>query len=163
MAKCVAIIKKCQGSEARLDYGFNWTDQLARKWAANTPFGVDVAVRPAGSATGFQYTSSGGQSAAEEPVWPTTDGDTVTDGSIVWTAEAIDDDSLEDQIDSSTWSASDPAGLTVEAVAPTILPGLQQTSVILSAGDVGETYTVENEVTTTNGFEYIGRVLLTID
>lgn len=162
MAKCVAQIKACQGTEARLDYGFNWTDVLARKWTANHPYDVGITIRPAGDPTGFQYESSGGQSAATEPSWPTEEGGTVVDGSITWTAAIIDDTSLEDQIDSDAWSTSDPSGLTVEPASPVVSAGLQQTSVVLSEGTSGRTYTVENEMTTTGGFEYIGRVVLTI-
>lgn len=162
MAKCLLIVKKCQHVEARLDYAFDWTRELTRLWEADHPYAYGIAVRPAGLATGFQYLSSGGQSAAIEPSWPTTVGGTVVDGSITWTAELIDDASLADEIDTDTWTVDDTT-LTVEPVAPVITDGLQMTSAFLSDGLSGITYTVENEMVTTGGREYLARILLTIE
>ena len=162
MAACLKIVKKCQHVEARLDYGFDWTRELSRLWAADHPYPYGVTVRPAGLTTGFQYFSSGGQSGAIEPAWPTTVGGTVIDGSIEWIAEVLDDSSLVDQIDSDAWTY-DPTGLTVEPVAPVVLEGQQMTSAFISDGVSGEEYVVENEVLTTAGREYVARIILTIE
>jgi hypothetical protein len=163
MAKCLQIAKKCQNVEAKLDYGFDWTRTLSRLWTRDHPYGVGVTVRPFGPATGYQYASSGGQSGEIEPNWPRVAGASVVDGSITWTAEAIATTSYEDMIVSDVWTGGDSSGLTVEPVAPTIAAGLQQTAVVLSGGVVGTVYTVENEVLTTQGLEYVARLLLTIE
>ncbi|HEX4439517.1 MAG TPA: putative Ig domain-containing protein [Thermoanaerobaculia bacterium] len=65
-------------------------------WTASTAFAAGVVVRPASGFNspngfrGFNFQSSGGTSGASEPVWPTTIGATVTDGTITWTAIGFD-------------------------------------------------------------------------
>ena len=160
MAKCFPIRKFCQHVEAKLDYGWNWTNEFSRKWERNKPYGPGVTVRPfANPVTGFQYVSSGGQSGEFEPAWR----DGVVDGSITWTAEPIATTSLEDMIVSDVWRVSDSPGLTVEPVTPTITAGEQLTAAFLSGGVVGTTYEVENEVLTTEGLEYVAILFLTIE
>jgi hypothetical protein len=160
MAKCVAVQKKCQVLEAKLDYGFDWTQIMARKWASDRPYTAGVTVRPASDPTGFQYVSSGGQSGAIEPKWPRALGASVVDGSLTWTAELYDATSLKDEIASDLWTAA--SDLSVAAAAPVITPGLQQTSAVLSGGVAGQTYVVDNEVFTTGGLEYVARIELSI-
>lgn len=162
MAKCLEIRKACQRSTARLPYGFSWTREFSRKWEADSPFAASVKIRPLGDPTGFQYSSSGGQSGSEEPAWPTAIGETLTDGSITWTAEAVDGDSLADGIASDTWGPSDPVGLTVDAQAPLVDPGAQLTAAYLSGGTPGEVYEIENTVTSDNGQELVARIVLSV-
>lgn len=163
MAKCLEILKRCQSVEARLDYGFDWTRELSRRWQRDQPYEAGVVVRPEVVVTGFEYLSSGGQSGEEEPNWPRVLGATVVDGSITWTTQAISYDSLADQIQSDTWFDSVPAGLDVVPGSPTTFPGLQMTRVILSGGEVGQVYVIENEMLTSQEYEYIARIILTIE
>jgi hypothetical protein len=164
MAKCFEIAKKCQHNEAKLDWPFNWTRQFSRLWLRDFSYDMGVVVRPAGDPTGFEYLcTSGGRTGSEEPAWPRVIGGSVVDGSLTWQAQAISFDSLVERIASDTWTASDPVGLTTAAVAPVDTAGLQQTAVICSDGEVGETYIVENEVVTTLGLEYMARLELTIE
>jgi hypothetical protein len=164
MAKCLQVAKRCQHYEAKLDYGFDWTREFSRKWAKDKPFDLGVTVRPdQNPVTGYQYQSSGGQSGELEPNWPRTIGGTVVDGSITWTAEAYATSSLQEQIVSDTWTVSDSPGLTVAPIAPIITAGEQLTRAVLSGGMVGTVYTVENEVLTSVGLEYVARLLLTIE
>lgn len=163
MPICLHIVKRCQHSEARLDYGFDWTRTFSRIWAPDRPFGVGIVVRPLGDATGFEYISSGGQSAAEEPGWSRVDGGTTVDGSIIWTAQPVTVDSLMDRISTDLWSDSNPAGLTIEPQPPVDEAGDQVTSAIISGGVPGVVYTIENEVTTFLGYEYVARLILTIE
>ena len=163
MAKCLQTAKKCQPLEARLDYGWDWTRTFTRLWQRDKPFGTGVTVRPAGPVTGFQYRSSGGQSGEVEPNWPKVIGAEVIDGSITWTTEAITVDSLMDRIDTDTWVASDSPGLTLVPVPPIDTAGEQITAAVISGGVMGTTYTVENEVLTTEGYEYVARLFLTIE
>ena len=121
---------------------------LARVWTPGTAFDSGVAVRPS-LPTGLQYSSSGGHSGANEPRWPTALGGTVTDGSITWTAEAIDNDSLRATITDSDWTAE--MGITVDNDATTNTNGLQIVSAQVSGGTSGETYLVSNVVTLSDG------------
>lgn len=159
MARCVETLKACQQAEERKPYGFNWTALLARRWSADTPFATGVKVRPT-EATGFQYSSSGGQSGPEEPSWPTVIGGTVTEGSITWTCEALAADSLADQIDDDSWLV--PPGIVIDPDAPTVSAGLQRTSAAASGGTPGNTYVIDNEVLTVAGLEYVARLELKI-
>lgn len=159
MAKCVQTLKACQGVAEKKLYGFNFTTLLSRLWAADEPFAAGVKIRPT-VATGFQYSSSGGQSGAEEPAWPTELAATVVDGSITWTCEAIDANSLADGIDDVTWTA-DP-GITVDPQVPVVTPGLQRVDASVSGGTVGETYLIDAEVLTDGAMEYVARLELSI-
>lgn len=56
-------------------------------WSASTEYSLDSAVRPSVDRNGFTYQcTTAGTSGASEPVWPTTAGQTVTDGTACWTA-----------------------------------------------------------------------------
>jgi len=56
-------------------------------WVASTPYSLGAEVLPtAGLENGFRYVCTvAGTSAATEPVWPTTEGATKTDGTVTWT------------------------------------------------------------------------------
>jgi hypothetical protein len=163
MATCYPLIKGCKRSEERKDWAFNWTHELARKWQPDIPYAAGVTVRPSqqGEQTGLQYSSSGGQSAAEEPDWPTTVGASVTDGRITWTAEALSLTSLEDQVSASDWEAD--SALTVDGDSQTVTPGLQLTFAYVEGGVSGQTYEVVNTMTTLLGRIFQGVVKLRID
>ena len=162
MAKCLQEKKYCQHIEAKLDYGFDWTRTFTRKWQPDHPFDSGITIRPLAVTTGYQYRSTnGGQSGPEEPAWPTVDNAQVQDGSILWEAEPYSSSALLDEVDTDTWTAND-TDLIVEPQLPTSDPGLQQTMVILSGGVAGTTYTVENEVFTSGGLEYVARIYLTV-
>jgi len=163
MARCLMVAKLCQHIEARQPYGFEWRRELSRRWVMDTSYGAGVVVVPEGDPTGFEYISSGGRTAALEPVWPTVLGAEVIDGSLIWTAQNYTSDSLLDQIDTDSWTTSSPTGLTVEPIAPALSDESQLTSVVLSGGVLGRTYIVENEIVTSLGYEYVARILLTIE
>jgi hypothetical protein len=61
-----------------------WEDE----WTATTGFSVDKYVKPTVVNTNgwFYICTTAGTSGAAEPTWPTTLGNTVTDGTVVWTA-----------------------------------------------------------------------------
>ena len=163
MARCLQIAKLCQHVEARFPYGFEWRRELSRRWVKDHSFGTGIVVVPEGDATGWEYISSGGRSAELEPVWPTVEGAEVIDGSIIWTTQPYSLASLVDGIASDTWTTSNPTGLTVEPQAAVVELESQLTSAIMSGGVIGRTYTVENEIVTDLGYEYVARLLLTIE
>ena len=58
-------------------------------WSAEAAYLLDDAVRPTVTRNGFTYVcTTAGTSGTSEPVWPVTVGDTVTDGTVVWTCFA---------------------------------------------------------------------------
>jgi len=71
-------------------------------WAANTAYGGDgqpLYVMPS-TANGFFYeATTAGTSGNTEPAWPTSNGATITDGTVTWTARKI-----------VTWEAKYPLG-----------------------------------------------------
>jgi hypothetical protein len=155
MALCVSPFKACQRPDEKLDYAFDFLLELSRKWEANTQFTAGVRVRPSTSRlqTGFEYISDGGQTnGASEPIWPTEDGETVTDGSITWTAAELSLDSLRDRIHTAVWSAD--TGITVSEDEIGDDAGQQLVSAWLEGGDSGETYEVTVLVTTVAGLQF---------
>lgn len=61
-------------------------------WGGGTAYAVDALVRPVAGSAGYRYRcTTAGTSGAAEPAWPTTVGNTVTDGTapsqITWTCE----------------------------------------------------------------------------
>lgn len=60
---------------------------VADKWKASTTRSLNVIVYPTTS-NGYQYQcTTAGTSGTTEPTWPTTVGNTVTDGTITWTCQ----------------------------------------------------------------------------
>jgi len=67
-----------------LKIGENYTT-----WRPSTAYNAGALVKPtAGSNSFFYECTTAGTSGSTEPTWPTTDGATVTDGTVVWTARA---------------------------------------------------------------------------
>jgi len=81
--------------------GGDVTDVVARPatasaWAGTTAYALGVFVEPT-TPNGFVYkATAAGTSDGSEPTWPTTEGDTVVDGTVTWTAYAIN--SVTDEV-----------------------------------------------------------------
>jgi hypothetical protein len=89
--------------------------KCANFWRPNEPFTASEFVRP-GRATGFAYqASTDGLSGAREPVWPTTLGGTMRDGSLLWTCVAAGTNGLNAV--SAPVASSYPPGLTISTVS----------------------------------------------
>ena len=60
-------------------------------WAAGTDYAVNAYVQPSSPNNSFTYqcTTAGTSQTGTEPTWPTTDGGTVTDGTVIWTARGF--------------------------------------------------------------------------
>ena len=119
-----------------LDYSVEFIAHAARYREPNTDYNTSTKVQPK-RATGLEYNAStGGRTGTDEPRWPTTVAQTVTDGSVIWTAAAISTASLTRTLSSATWTAD--TGLTVSGQA---LQGTKSTATI-SGGTLGQTYLV---------------------
>ena len=119
-----------------LDYSVEFIAHAARYREPNTDYMTGTRVQPLRS-TGLEYNAStGGRTGTSEPRWPTTVGQTVTDGSVVWTAAAISSGSLVRTLSSVVWTLD--TGITKSAQTE---QGTKSTAVI-SGGTLGQTYMV---------------------
>jgi hypothetical protein len=128
----------------------DWHDYLARQRRPGTAYAVTDAVRPLRArATGLQYRCSTGGVTSGAPSdrirWPAIVGGTVTDGSVVWTAEAVNASSLRTTISTEDWTAV--TGLTLGTESSSDL----RYHVIVGGGVSGQTYEVRHRVTLANG------------
>lgn len=154
---CRIIQKVCKTAGETKRYGFDFVRDpetgelgfLARGWRPGQIYQANDVVLPSRRSTGLQYSASGGQSGFREPAWPTVAGGTVTDGTITWTAEAIDNDSVRTTISSSAWSAD--SALTVSDEQLDNTNGVQRVSALVAGGTEGEVYEVTNTATMADG------------
>jgi hypothetical protein len=110
-------------------------NKSANFWRPNEQYQANEYIRP-NTATGFAYqTTTGGTSGLREPRWPTVNGATIGDGSVIWTATAAGANGLNPV--SSPSAVSSPTGLTIGSVA------VSETTKILatySSGIIGQDY-----------------------
>lgn len=166
MADCEILQEVCKRAGERIAFPpFELVDRLARLWLPNQPFAETVAVRPNDRLpTGLEYVASGGNSSGKEPKWPTVAGQTVVDGPITWTAQAISNGSLLYRIESKTYTV--PPDITNHAQSIVDKPGSQQIPMEVSGGKVGQTYDViaHTQMTTVGTsaplFDLVLRVLI---
>lgn len=166
MACKTRIFNDCILVGEALDFPINWTMEFANLWEPNQAFANGIKVRPTTLElqTGFDYSSSGGQSDGDtEPPWPTALAETVADGSIAaWTAGALSFDSLRERIDTVEWEA--PVGFTVSDEEAIIEPGRQITTARIGAdAAMSGKHDIKVLVTTTAGNEYVGIIRLKVE
>lgn len=98
---------------AELDYAVDFEERCARQWSALTDFaaGERIRVFSGGKAVGFEFEpTTPGRTGLRPPIFPSTIGDTVPDGSVVWTCRAISSDSLLRTISGTpTWESDEDA------------------------------------------------------
>lgn len=139
-----------------IDFDFEWEADVARVRQPNATYTAGTKVRPS-VRNGFQYSASGGTTRTQEPAWPTVVGNTVNDGSVTWTAEALAATSLDTTISTSTWTAVSGVGVT-----PRANDGTRTRAFLSTVGtSVGE-YEFTNTVVFANTRQRIGRVLLKV-
>jgi hypothetical protein len=137
---------------AGLDYAVNFESECARRWSKRTDFTNGTRIRvyaegSKGAAAGFDMVAQNtGRTGSKEPTFPSVIGDSVTDGSIVWTCAALSTGSLRATISGTpTWTAD--TGVTVSSQA---LDGLKATALI-SGGTDGVDYQVIVQAVLSNG------------
>lgn len=147
---CRIDVTLCKTADEVKLRGFDFTAFLQNLWTRATVYVLDEVVRPP-RANGYQYrATTGGQSGASAPNFRATDGALVADGTVVWTAEPIDNASLRATIAGSVWTADD-SGVTFSGEAIDSAGGRQRTSANIHGGTAGATYTVINTVTMDDG------------
>lgn len=155
---CTVVATICLRIGERRPYGADLTKFCSKFYANEEVYELTEVVRPVpieqggGGATGFEYrVTTAGQSGASEPVWPTTNGETVTSGSVVFTTQPISNDSLSKTIDTSTWSS--PTGVDIEGASTVTIDGEQKTAAYLKAVSAVRSAEVVNHVTFSDGHE----------
>lgn len=126
---------------------FDWHDFLAQLPVRGKAYAVNDKVRlRRGQSTGLQYKcTTGGVTGHKEPRWPTVAAQTVTDGTVVWTAEAIDANSLRTTISSEDYVADTGVTLGTESISD-----LKYT-VNVRGGTSGQSYNVKHQIVCVNG------------
>jgi len=134
---------------AILLYGFSYKPSV---WEANTVYGTEITVVIPTVFNGFEYQviSNGISDAVTEPVWPTTVGDTIEDGSVTFKAAHYTKYlANSDTIVASTWSATDSVTVSSEAYTAD-----GQTQALIGPVPAGvEEFTITNHITTSTGEE----------
>lgn len=146
---CLARKSVCQHKSARHAYEADWAAECAFAWESGKGYPLNAIVRPSESSGYEAKATTAGQSGANEPKWRGKGvGDTVTDGSVVWTMQRTSADSLEKTIASSLWEA--PAGVTVDDDEIIDTDGNARTRAYFACTTPGE-YEVVNTVTFSDG------------
>jgi hypothetical protein len=136
-------------------FGIDWTYWISFRWQPGFTVAADHVVR-AFPWTGFEYIcTTAGQTGNYPPVWPIEVGQTVLDGSAVWTAQAVSSASLQTTVVSAAWFA--PVGI----VATGYLPEGNMTPVFIdtSAASPDTSYDVMVECTMASGDILIGQLV----
>ena len=93
-------------------YTINWREELLGTPERDQYFVLGAVVRPV-VATGFYYEcTTAGRTARRYPRWPTVEGQTVQDGSAVFTSRHPDTPSLV-AVQTAVWTV--PSGLTLDS------------------------------------------------
>lgn len=130
-------------------YPIVWDQLLVQEAFRGWQFSTGAIVR-AQADTGFYYVAAPlgskayGRTAAHWPRWPRASGETVTDGSILWTAVYPADADVP-VIASAVWDV--PSGITQDSQSETGIV----TYITLSGGTDGEDYEITCTMTPTVG------------
>lgn len=125
-------------------YSIDFHAELVRESIRDYAFTAAQFVRPQ-RATGFYYEcTTAGRTSAYYPEWPREAGETVADGSVVWTARHPTGSSVP-TISSVTWTV--PSGLTLDSQSETGLVAY----ITLSGGTDGVDYEVLCRMTPSSG------------
>ncbi len=152
---CRTIQTFCQSPTARWPLTFDWLADCINVRRSGVDYEIDEVTRPS-VASGYQFrcTTAGTTNGSREPKWKNyiTEGDTVQDGSVVWTVELLTTESLTRTITTSVW-VTDDSSLTADDDDIVSTAGEQSTFAFISGGVVDTTYLVTNHVVFSDGSE----------
>lgn len=152
-----ALVWPDKHPDANEDYAVDFTAYLTRWRQSGTDYTLTTRVRVA-SRPGHEYeVTTAGQTGGREPIFPTTIGSTVTDGSVVWTCRAVSTSSLKATVSSVAWAANS----TDITIASESLSG-QIATAFLSGGQDGTDYEVKVTATLSNGASVPKLVILPV-
>lgn len=147
--------------EATLDYAVDFEEECARLWSRLTDFSAGECIRifDGGKAVGFEFEpSTPGRSGVRKPYFPSVVGETVDDGSIVWTCRAISSASLLRTISGTpTWEVDDDA-VTISGETVSGLKGIAN----MAGGVDGDDYVVTVTAATSDGLVLPKTVILPV-
>jgi hypothetical protein len=128
----------------------DWHDYLISRREPGAAIALNQRVRPErAKATGLQYKCTTAGVASSWPWdrirWPLTLGGTVTDGSAIWTAEAIDVNSQRLTISTDVWTADSNITLATQSNADLVY------TTYASGGSDSQQYEIRHKVTLSNG------------
>jgi hypothetical protein len=147
--------------DAELDYAVDFEEACARLWSRLTDFGSSERIRifSGGKAVGFEFEpTTPGRSGVRAPVFPSTVGDTVPDGSITWTCRALSGASLLRTISGiPTWAVDDDA----VTISDELVSGFKAIAK-LAAGADDDDYVVTVTAATSDGLTIPQTVILPV-
>jgi hypothetical protein len=146
------VCKQFEGEE-KLPLQIDLTEFCERRRDTRRAGGIYVlgeTVRPnPSSRTGFEYECTvSGQVGPTEPAWPVVAGETITDGSVVWTCRAMSNQSLLKVIADGEWEG-DGFTITDETIINT--NGRQLVACFIGDDQPRGKYLVEVQVTFSDG------------
>lgn len=152
---CKVVGKDCKLTGEKLPIQIDLTDFCESRWNNRRGAGIyrlNDVVRPTPpNRTGYEYKAvQAGQVGTVEPDWPTTLGEQVNDGSVIWECQAISNDSLMKTITVAVW---DGDGFTIVGNTIIATDGEQRVKCFITDDQQPGSYLVEVHVTFSDGHE----------
>jgi hypothetical protein len=142
--------------ETTEEFGVDFTARLTRWWEPRRDTSTSTRVRSRMRA-GYEYEcTTGGQTGLKEPLWPTTVGQTVQEGSVTWTCRAISTASLTSTVSGVVWTPD--TGIT--SASPSLAGQVAISN--LSGGSDGIDYEVKVAATLADGRVLVKRCILPV-
>lgn len=149
MSDDAAFVFPNKHPSAVLDYAVDFESECARTWSKWTDYALNDCIRvyQFGSASGLEWkATTAGRSAGRPPNFPTVVGQTVKDGSVIWTAQALSTSSLVRTISGTpVWTAD--SGITAANATISGMVAIAD----LSGGVDGQDYSVTVIATMSDG------------
>lgn len=160
---CALIEEVCKRPGDIKDWAIDWRVETFRYRMPGVEYQSGVHLRPL-VANGFEYqVENNGQSNEKtEPKWPTTLGETVSDGSLTLTCVALSSNGLRRTISTSTWNVEN-ADIGTQGAAAVNSAGSQLTAIQVIGGTTGNTWDVENVVIFSDGVKLSAILRVTVD
>lgn len=149
--------------DATLDYAVDFEEECARLWSRLTDFiaGERIRIFTGGKSVGYEFEpTTPGRSGVRVPLFPSTIGDTVVDGSVTWTCRALSSASLLRTISGTpTWEVDDDDA--VVTISGETVSGLKAIA-NLAGGEDDEDYIVTVTAATSDGLVIPKTVILPV-